>query len=168
MLAAFPCYSNVVHNHFGPDGNYLPVYAPKTYTDRYRTPWGDTVNFDDDSIGPVRKFIIHNALYWIEDFHLDGLRLNAVHAIINESSQHLLDELAERLRARAAATGKDAAEASTQKSRTGSRGDRGSGSTSNHPSGRWPDPPLELRHVRSRKDPLTEQADRRSADRPGH
>ena len=90
---------DVVYNHFGPDGNYLPVYAPQIYTDRHKTPWGDAVNYDGDSSGPVREFIIHNALYWIEEFHLDGLRLDAVHAIIDESPKHLLDELAQRVRA---------------------------------------------------------------------
>jgi malto-oligosyltrehalose trehalohydrolase len=90
---------DVVYNHFGPDGNYLPVYAPAFFTDRHKTPWGAAVNFDGPHSGPVREFIIHNALYWIEEYNLDGLRLDAVHAILDDSSSHVLDELAERVRA---------------------------------------------------------------------
>jgi maltooligosyltrehalose trehalohydrolase len=92
---------DVVYNHFGPDGNYLPIYAPQVLTDRHETGWGDAVNFDGDGSGVVREFIIHNALYWIEEFHMDGLRLDAVHAIKDESSRHLLDELADRVRSSA-------------------------------------------------------------------
>lgn len=90
---------DVVYNHFGPDGNYLPVYAPQFFTDRHKTPWGAAVNFDGQHAKPVREFIIRNALYWIEEFHLDGLRFDAVHAIIDDGEKHLLDELAERVRA---------------------------------------------------------------------
>lgn len=92
---------DVVYNHFGPDGNFLPSYAPQIFTDRHKTPWGDAVNYDSDGSEVVRNFIIHNALYWIEEFNLDGLRLDAVHAIKDDSSKHLLDELAERVRAAA-------------------------------------------------------------------
>ena len=90
---------DVVYNHFGPDGNYLPVYAPTFFTDRHETPWGAAINYDGEHAAPVREFIIGNALYWIGEFHLDGLRFDAVHAIIDESGRHLLDELAERARA---------------------------------------------------------------------
>src|SRR6202035_2870132 len=90
---------DVVYNHFGPDGNYLPLYAPAFFTDRHQTPWGAGVNFDGPESKAVREFIIHNALYWIEEFHLDGLRLDAVHAILDDSPCDLLDELAERVRA---------------------------------------------------------------------
>ncbi len=90
---------DVVYNHFGPDGNYLPVYAPRFFTDRHETPWGAAINYDGEHAAPVREFIIGNALYWIDEFHLDGLRFDAVHAIIDESGRHLLDELAERVRA---------------------------------------------------------------------
>lgn len=90
---------DVVYNHFGPDGNYMGVYAPTLYTKRHRTPWGEAINFDGRQSGPVREFIIHNALYWIEEFHLDGLRLDAVHAIMDDSPKHLLHELAQRARA---------------------------------------------------------------------
>jgi malto-oligosyltrehalose trehalohydrolase len=93
---------DVVYNHFGPDGNYLPSYAPQTFTNHHKTPWGDAVNYDTEGSEVVREFIIHNALYWIEEFHLDGLRFDAVHAIKDDSPKHLLDELAERVRAAAA------------------------------------------------------------------
>jgi maltooligosyltrehalose trehalohydrolase len=89
---------DVVYNHFGPDGNFLPVYAPQIFTDCHETPWGDAVNYDSAGNQFVREFIIHNALYWIEEFHLDGLRLDAVHAIHDDSDRHVLDELAERVR----------------------------------------------------------------------
>ena len=89
---------DVVYNHFGPDGNYLPVYAPNFFTDRHHTPWGAALNFDGFRSRTVREFIIHNALYWLEEYHLDGLRLDAVHAIIDDSALHVLKELAERVR----------------------------------------------------------------------
>jgi malto-oligosyltrehalose trehalohydrolase len=89
---------DVVYNHFGPDGNYLPLYAPAFFTARHQTPWGAAVNFDGPQAAPVREFIIHNALYWVEEFNLDGLRLDAVHAILDDSPKHVLDELAERVR----------------------------------------------------------------------
>ena len=89
---------DVVYNHFGPDGNYLPVYAPAVFTERHHTPWGAAINYDGKHSRPVRELIIHNALYWIEEFHLDGLRLDAVHAIIDDSRPHLLEELAARVR----------------------------------------------------------------------
>jgi malto-oligosyltrehalose trehalohydrolase len=89
---------DVVYNHFGPEGNYLPLYAPPFFSDRHHTPWGAAVNFDGQHSRPVREFIIHNALYWMEEYHLDGLRLDAVHAILDGGSDHLLDELAERVR----------------------------------------------------------------------
>ena len=90
---------DVVYNHFGPDGNYLPVYAPSFFTERHHTPWGAAVNYDGEHSKPVREFVIHNALYWLEEFDLDGLRFDAVHAIIDDGPRHLLDELSERVRA---------------------------------------------------------------------
>ncbi len=92
-------FLDVVYNHFGPDGNYLPRYAPAFFTDRHRTPWGTAINFDGPDSGPVREFYIHNALYWLEEYRFDGLRLDAVHAIADDSPRHILDELAERVRA---------------------------------------------------------------------
>lgn len=92
---------DVVYNHFGPDGAYVHSIAPEFFTDRHTTPWGSAINMDGPVSGPVREYFIHNALYWIEEFHLDGLRLDAVHAIFDESSPHILTELAERVRAAA-------------------------------------------------------------------
>jgi malto-oligosyltrehalose trehalohydrolase len=91
---------DVVYNHFGPDGNYLPLYAP-VLTDRHHTPWGPAVNFDADGAAVVRELVIENALYWIEEFHMDGLRLDAVHAIVDDSPVHVLGDLAARVRAQA-------------------------------------------------------------------
>jgi malto-oligosyltrehalose trehalohydrolase len=89
---------DVVYNHFGPDGNYLSRYAPQFFTERHKTPWGPAVNYDGTDSRPVRDFVIHNACYWIEEYHLDGLRLDAVHAIADDSPVHILQELAERVR----------------------------------------------------------------------
>jgi malto-oligosyltrehalose trehalohydrolase len=89
---------DVVYNHFGPDGNYLHVYAKPFFTGRHRTPWGAGLNFDGEGSRVVRDYFIHNALYWIEEYHMDGLRLDAVHAIADDSSPHILVELAERVR----------------------------------------------------------------------
>jgi malto-oligosyltrehalose trehalohydrolase len=91
-------FLDVVYNHFGPDGNYLHVYAPDFFTERHRTPWGAAINFDSRAARTVRDFFIHNALYWLEEFHLDGLRLDAVHAITDDSSPDILQELAEAVR----------------------------------------------------------------------
>ena len=91
---------DVVYSHFGPEGNFLPLYAPDFFTNRHRTPWGDAINFDGPNSRPVRDFFIENAEYWIEEFHLDGLRFDAVHAIKDDTRPDLLDELATRLRAR--------------------------------------------------------------------
>jgi maltooligosyltrehalose trehalohydrolase len=91
---------DVVYNHFGPEGNFLSLYAPDFFTDRHKTPWGDAIQLDGPNSRPVRDFFIENAAYWIEEFHLDGLRFDAVHAIKDDSRPDLLDELAARLRAR--------------------------------------------------------------------
>ncbi|WP_235907868.1 malto-oligosyltrehalose trehalohydrolase [Siccirubricoccus phaeus] len=92
---------DVVHNHFGPEGNYLWSVAPEFFTERHHTPWGAAINFDGPGSETVREFFLHNALYWVEEFHLDGLRLDAVHAMLDDSPRHILQELAERLRAAA-------------------------------------------------------------------
>ena len=89
---------DVVYNHFGPEGNYLHAAAPQFFTDRHRTPWGAAINFDGQSSRSVRDFFIHNALYWLEEFNLDGLRFDAVHAILDDSETHLLTELARSVR----------------------------------------------------------------------
>ncbi len=89
---------DVVYNHFGPDGNYLRAYAPQFFTDRHRTPWGEAINFDGGDSRVVRDFFVHNALYWLEEYHFDGLRLDAVHAIVDDSRPDILVELAETVR----------------------------------------------------------------------
>jgi malto-oligosyltrehalose trehalohydrolase len=89
---------DVVYNHFGPDGNYLPVYAAPFFSDRHKTPWGPAINLDGPQAQPVREFIIGNALHWITEYRVDGLRLDAVHALIDNSARHLLVELAQRVR----------------------------------------------------------------------
>ena len=76
---------DVVYNHFGPEGNYLHAYAPQFFNARHQTPWGAAINFDGDQARTVRDYFIHNALYWVEEFNLDGLRLDAVHAIADDS-----------------------------------------------------------------------------------
>lgn len=89
---------DVVYNHFGPQGNYLHTYAPQFFSERHQTPWGAAINFDGEGSRAVRDFFVHNALYWLEEYHLDGLRLDAVHAIIDDSSPDILTELAEAVR----------------------------------------------------------------------
>jgi maltooligosyltrehalose trehalohydrolase len=89
---------DVVYNHFGPAGNYLHSYAGTFFTERHKTPWGAAINVDGKDAAPVRDFFIHNALYWLEEFNMDGLRFDAVHAIIDDSDRHFLDELAGRAR----------------------------------------------------------------------
>jgi maltooligosyltrehalose trehalohydrolase len=91
-------FLDVVYNHFGPEGNYLHLYAPAFFTKRHATPWGEAINFDGEHSRTVREFFIHNALYWLEEYHLDGLRLDAVHAISDDSRPDILIELAERVR----------------------------------------------------------------------
>ena len=86
---------DVVYNHFGPDGNYLSLYAPEFFTQRHKTPWGPAVNFGSRA---VREFVVHNAIHWVRGYHMDGLRLDAVHAIFDDSPKHILVELAERVR----------------------------------------------------------------------
>ncbi|WHO75484.1 malto-oligosyltrehalose trehalohydrolase [Rhizobium sp. BT03] len=91
-------FLDVVYNHFGPDGNYIPSYAP-LFTDHHKTPWGHGINYDGDGSRMIREFVIENAIYWITEFRLDGFRFDAVHAIKDESDEHLLHELARRVRA---------------------------------------------------------------------
>lgn len=90
-------FLDVVYNHFGPEGNYLHLYAPDFFTRQHQTPWGDAINFDGPCSDIVREFFIHNALYWLEEYHFDGLRLDAVHAIQDDSEPDFLQELAERV-----------------------------------------------------------------------
>ena len=93
-------FLDVVYNHFGPEGNYLHQYAPQLFTNRHHTPWGDAINFDGPDSRTVRDFFIHNALYWLDEYHFDGLRLDAVHAIVDDSKPGILTELAETVRNR--------------------------------------------------------------------
>ena len=90
---------DVVYNHFGPEGNYLHAYACEFFTERHKTDWGAAINFDGPESRPVRDFFIHNALYWLEEYHFDGLRFDAVHAIADDSSPNILAELADAVRA---------------------------------------------------------------------
>lgn len=92
-------FGDVVYNHFGPDGNYLHAYAPQFFSTRHRTAWGPALNLDGEAAATVREFIVHNALYWIEEFRFDGLRLDAVHAMLDDSQPHILHELSARVRA---------------------------------------------------------------------
>src|SRR6185437_12557358 len=89
---------DVVYNHFGPEGNFLHLYAPQFFTDRHATPWGAAIDFEASGRRAVRDFFLHNALYWLEEYHLDGLRLDAVHAIIDTSEPHILTEIAHAVR----------------------------------------------------------------------
>lgn len=89
---------DVVYNHFGPEGNYIGQYFPDIVTREYQTPWGQALNFDAQHSERTREFIIENALYWIREFRMDGLRLDAVHAIVDSSSIHILDDIAHAVR----------------------------------------------------------------------
>lgn len=96
---------DVVYNHLGPEGNYLPAFGPY-FTEKYKTPWGSAINFDDAWCDGVRDFYIQNALMWFRDFHIDGLRLDAVHAIKDLSPKHILQEIKEQADELAKITGK--------------------------------------------------------------
>ncbi len=85
---------DVVFNHLGPEGNYLTQFGPY-FTDKYKTPWGNAINFDDEWCDGVREYFLENALMWLRDFHIDGLRLDAVHAIKDFSAKHILQEIKE-------------------------------------------------------------------------
>ncbi len=98
---------DVIYNHVGPEGNYLGEFAPY-FTDRYRTPWGRAMNYDDAWSDGVRRFVIENALYWITEYHIDALRLDAIHEIFDFSAYHILSELRERFDAQAAQLGRAA------------------------------------------------------------
>ena len=83
---------DVVYNHLGPEGNYLGVFAP-FFNEAYRTPWGEALNFDGPLSDGVRRFFIDNALYWITEYHIDGLRLDAIHGMFDFGARHILEEL---------------------------------------------------------------------------
>ena len=87
---------DVVYNHFGPEGNYTANYAPY-FTDTYQTPWGNAINFDNAYSYGVRNYFLDNVFYWLENYHIDGLRLDAVHAIYDLGAKHILQEIAEKV-----------------------------------------------------------------------
>jgi maltooligosyltrehalose trehalohydrolase len=89
---------DVVYNHLGPDGNYLRQFSLSYFTDRHHTPWGDAVNMDGPDSRPVRDYFIANVCHWAHEYHIDGLRLDATHAIIDESPTHILAEMADSVR----------------------------------------------------------------------
>jgi maltooligosyltrehalose trehalohydrolase len=92
---------DVVYNHLGPDGNYLKQYADAYFTDRYKNDWGQAINFDGEDAGPVREFFLANAGYWIDEFHFDGLRLDATQDVKDASEDHILAAAGRRARAAA-------------------------------------------------------------------
>lgn len=89
---------DVVYNHLGPDGNYLPAFSDDYFTDRYPNEWGQAINFDGPGSQGTREFFIQNACYWIEEFHMDGLRLDAVHAFHDAGPVHVVAELSQAAR----------------------------------------------------------------------
>lgn len=89
---------DVVYNHFGPDGAYLREFSDHYFTDRYENEWGEPINFDGDNSGPVREFFIANARYWIDEFHIDGLRLDATQQTFDSSPTHVLVEITRQVR----------------------------------------------------------------------
>ena len=93
---------DVVYNHIGPDGNYLKAFAPAYFTDRYANEWGEALNFDGPDAGPVREFFIGNAGYWIDEYHFDGLRLDATQQIYDCSSEYIVAAIGRRVRDAAA------------------------------------------------------------------
>ncbi|HVR52471.1 MAG TPA: malto-oligosyltrehalose trehalohydrolase [Pseudorhodoferax sp.] len=96
---------DVVYNHFGPDGNYLHGYCPEFFNAAHQTPWGAAINYDGADHAAVRAFFVANALYWIEEFHCDGLRLDAVHQIRDDSPLSIVEEIAQALERRASGPG---------------------------------------------------------------
>jgi maltooligosyltrehalose trehalohydrolase len=90
---------DVVYNHFGPEGNYLHVYCPQFFNSAHQTPWGAAINFDGEHSRQVRDFFVHNALFWIDEYRFDGLRLDAVHAMRDRSDPDIVCEIAGALRA---------------------------------------------------------------------
>ncbi len=89
---------DVVYNHFGPDGNYLHAYCPEFFNPAHATPWGAAINYDGARARTVRDFFVHNALYWVEEFHADGLRMDAIHAIRDDSAEPIVAEICAALR----------------------------------------------------------------------
>src|SRR5262249_41487759 len=103
--AGLAVFLDVVYNHLGPEGNYLAEFGPY-FTDRYKTPWGLAVNFDGPGSDAVRQFVLDNVRMWLEEFHFDGLRLDAVHAIFDLGARHILQAIQEEADGVAASTGR--------------------------------------------------------------
>jgi maltooligosyltrehalose trehalohydrolase len=99
-------FLDVVYNHLGPEGNYLSAFGPY-FTGKYRSPWSEAINFDGEYSDGVRNYFIMNALNWFRDYHVDGLRLDAVHSIYDISGRHILQELSERVKKYAESAGRD-------------------------------------------------------------
>jgi maltooligosyltrehalose trehalohydrolase len=97
---------DVVYNHLGPEGNYLADFGPY-FTDLYKTPWGEAINFADADSDDVRRYFVENALQWVNDYHIDALRLDAIHAIVDPSAQTFLEELSATVHAKAKELGRD-------------------------------------------------------------
>jgi maltooligosyltrehalose trehalohydrolase len=89
---------DVVYNHFGPVGNYLRAFSPSYFSSQYENEWGDAINFDGPDSGPVREFFVANACYWIDEYHLDGLRLDATQQIFDSSPEHVITAISRRAR----------------------------------------------------------------------
>jgi maltooligosyltrehalose trehalohydrolase len=96
---------DVVYNHLGPEGSYLPRFGPY-FTAHHSTPWGDAVNYDSDGCEHVRRYVVENALYWIREYHLDGMRLDAVQTIKDDSPYHIVAEIRDNVRALACELGR--------------------------------------------------------------
>jgi maltooligosyltrehalose trehalohydrolase len=96
---------DVVYNHLGPDGNYLSKFSPRYFSQKHKTDWGPAINYDDKGCASVREFVRENAAYWIREFHLDGLRLDATQDIHDDSERHVISEIGEAARAAAGARG---------------------------------------------------------------
>ena len=99
---------DVVYNHLGPDGNYLPQFAEQYFARRHETEWGEALNFDEEDSAPVREFFVTNAAYWVDEFHVDGLRLDATQQIFDESPTHIVQEVVAKVHERAAAAERSA------------------------------------------------------------
>lgn len=93
------CFLDVVYNHFGPDG-HAKAFSPYYFNVSHHTPWGPAINLDGPSSDAVRQFIVENAVHWIQEYHFDGLRIDATHALVDESPQHILNELRQKVRGR--------------------------------------------------------------------
>jgi len=96
---------DVVYNHVGPDGNYLPQYSADYFSRKHRTEWGDAINFDGPACGPVREFVLSNVRHWIAEYHFDGVRLDATHAIVDDSERHILRDIGDAARSAAGGRG---------------------------------------------------------------